>query len=263
MSDVLTEAPVVQFETRGHVALITLNRPAARNAINGAVASAIDGYVAQTEADVAIRAVVIASSHEKVFCAGADLAEISRGNAAALSTPDGGFGGLVRAKRSKPWIAAVGGAAFAGGCELALACDMIVASPNARFALPEVKRGLFAAAAGPYRLLQTLPRNIALELVATGDPIEGERAYQLGMVNRLASQDQLIEAALALAESIAVNAPLAVRESLSIARTAGDLDEAAYWKRSAWVEQLVFASDDAREGPLAFLEKREPRWTGR
>ncbi|MBY8824351.1 enoyl-CoA hydratase-related protein [Sphingomonas colocasiae] len=263
MSEGDTEAPEVLLEMRGHVALITLNRPAQRNAINGAIASAIEGLVRQTEADDAVRAVVLASSHDKVFCAGADLAEISRGNAAALSTEAGGFGGLVRAKRIKPWIAAVGGAAFAGGCELVLACDMIVASEAARFALPEVKRGLFAAAAGPLRLQRVLPRNIALELVATGDPIGADRAYQLGMVNRLVPQDALIDAALDLAAAIAVNAPLAVRESLAIARDVPDLDEIAYWERSKAAEALVFSSDDAREGPLAFLEKREPNWMGR
>ncbi len=140
---------------------------------------------------------------------------------------------------------------------------MIVASEGARFALPEVKRGLFAAAAGPLRLQRVLPRNIALELVATGDPLGAERAYQLGMINRLVAQDALIDAALELAAAIAVNAPLAVRESLKIARDVPNLDETAYWTRSKAVEALVFASDDAREGPLAFLEKREPNWTGR
>lgn len=255
-------APVVLFEMRGHVALITLNRPAQRNAINGAIASAIDALVTQTEADDQVRAVVLASSHEKVFCAGADLAEISLGNAAALST-ERGFGGLVRAERSKPWIAAVGGAAFAGGCELVLSCDMIVASDAARFALPEVKRGLFAAAAGPLRLQRVLPRNIALELVATGDPIGADRAFQLGMVNRLVAPDQLIDAALELAAAIAINAPMAVRESLKLAREVPDLDEAEYWIRSKAVETQVFNSEDAREGPLAFLEKRAPNWTGR
>lgn len=263
MSAMEETAPVVLFEMRGHIALITLNRPAQRNAINGAIAEAIEAIVTQTEMDENVRAVVLASSHDKVFCAGADLAEIARGNAAALSTPGGGFGGLVRAARTKPWIAAVGGAAFAGGCELVLSCDMIVASEAARFALPEVKRGLFAAAAGPLRLQRVLPRNVALELVATGDPIGAERAYQLGMVNRLVSSEQLIDAALELAAAIAVNAPLAVRESLALARDVPDLDEAEYWERSRVVETLVFASDDAREGPLAFLEKREPNWTGR
>lgn len=262
MTDTATVEPVL-FELRDHIALITLNRPASRNAIDGAVATALGRFVAQTEADDTVRAVVLASSHPTVFCAGADLGEIARGNAAALSTAEGGFGGLTRATRTKPWIAAVGGAAFAGGCELILSCDMIVASEGARFALPEVKRGLFAAAAGPLRLQRVLPRNIALELVATGDPIDGARAYQLGMVNRLVVQDALIEAAMALAAAIAVNAPLAVRESLKIARETPDLDEAEYWARSREVEALVFVSDDAREGPIAFLEKRAPRWTGR
>lgn len=255
---------VVLYEKRDdHVAVITLNRPEARNAISGAVALALDALVKQTEADDDVRVVILASSHDRVFCAGADLGEISRGNAASLSTPDGGFGGLVTAAREKPWIAAVQGAALAGGCELALSCDMIVASQDARFGLPEVKRGLFAAAGGPYRLTRALPRNVALELLATGDPLDAPRAHALGMVNRLAPSGGVLDEALALAAAIAVNAPLSVRESLAISRRALELDEATFWTQSDETRDRVFASDDAREGPLAFLEKREPRWTGR
>lgn len=254
----------VLYEKRDdHVAVVTLNRPEARNAINGEVAEAIDHIVAQTEADPEVRVVIITSSHEKVFCAGADLAEISRGNASRLRTENGGFAGFAKAKRTKPWIAAVRGAAFAGGCEIALACDMIVAADDARFGLPEVKRGLYAGAGGPFRLASVLPRNIAIELVVTGDPLDAARAYALGMVNRLVSADELLPAALELAAAIAVNAPMSVRESLGVVRQAQDLDEVSFWPLSESVQQRVFASDDAREGPLAFLEKRAPRWTGR
>ena len=263
MTHVAEAKPVVIFEPSGHVALITLNRPQARNAINGEITQTLGDLVSSTEKDDMIRVVVLASSHETVFCAGADLGEISRGNAAALSTPTGGFAGLTRAQRTKPWIAAVGGAAFAGGCELALSCDMIVGSPQARFGLPEVKRGLFAAAGGPLRTLGVLPRNVAIELLLTGDPLDAERAFALGMINRLVPKEDLVDAALALASTIAMNAPLAVRETLAISRATNDLDEPAYWESSAKVEAHVFASEDAREGPRAFLEKREARWTGR
>lgn len=262
----MTEAapqPVVLYEQRGNVALLTLNRPAARNAVNGPVATALGGYLKQTEADDDIRAVVLASSHETVFCAGADLAEMFKQNTTALSTAEGGFAGLAHAPRAKPWIAAVGGAAFAGGCELALVCDMIVATPQARFGLPEVKRGLLAGAGGPLRIQRALPRNIALELIATGDPIGAQRAYDLGMVNRLVPQERLIDEALALAETIAANAPLAVRESLQITRDAAWMDDDQFWKANYEASDRLLASEDAREGPLAFLEKRAPRWKGR
>jgi enoyl-CoA hydratase len=259
-----TKSDVVLYDKRDdHVAVITLNRPEARNAISGAVALAIDSLVKQTEADDDVRVVILASSHERVFCAGADLGEISRGNAAALSTTDGGFGGLVTAARAKPWIAAVQGAALAGGCELALSCDMIVASQDARFGLPEVKRGLYAGAGGPYRLTRALPRNVALELIATGDSLDAERAYALGMVNRLAPPGAVLEQALTLAQVIAANAPLSVRESLIISRRALEFDEATFWTQSEETKDRVFSSEDAREGPLAFFEKREPRWVGR
>lgn len=253
----------VLFEMRGpHVALVTLNRPSARNAVDGAMARAIDHIVDTTEADDAVRVVVLASSHDSVFCAGADLAEIARGNAAALITGKG-FGGLTEAQRRKPWIAAVDGAAFAGGCELALACDMIVGSKKARFGLPEVKRGLFAGAAGPYRLPRALPRNIALELVATGDPLDAGRASELGLLNRLVPPGEALDAALALADTIAQNAPYSVRESLNLARQAFDLNEAELRALSRQTMDRVFASEDAQEGPRAFLEKRPAVWVGR
>lgn len=247
----------------GHIGLIRLNRPDKRNAVNGDVASALDWLVKHTEADEQIRVVVLASTSDKAFCAGADLSEISKGRGDKLGTKDGGFAGLVRAKREKPWIAAIGAPAFAGGCEIALSCDMIVASDTSSFGLPEVKRGLYAGAGGTFRLMRRLPVAIALELVATGDGLPAERAYQLGLVNRLTSNDKLLEEAMTLAKTIGDNAPLSVRESLKVARQSFDHSEDELWKISNRASALVFSSEDAKEGPVAFLEKRAPVWKGR
>jgi enoyl-CoA hydratase/carnithine racemase len=258
-----TIAPSVRFDIRdGGVAIITLDRPAARNAINRAIALAVEGYIDVCEADDAIRVMILASSHDRVFCAGADLAEIAEGKAALLSTDRGGFGGVVRRARTKPLIAAVDGFALAGGCEIVLACDMVVCSTNARFGLPEVKRGLFAGAGGPYRIQRALPRAIATELLCTGDPINAERAYALGMVNRLTAPGAALEEAVALARTIAGNGPMAVRETLSVARQSGAQTEEEFWHLSNATTDLVLASSDAREGARAFLEKRLPVWTG-
>jgi enoyl-CoA hydratase len=246
-----------------HIAVITLNRPQARNAINGVIAEAIDHLVKHIEADEAIRVAILTSAHDRVFCAGADLAEIAAGRSHLLMTQDGGFAGFCFAQRAKPWIAAVRGFALAGGCELALSCDMIVASDDAQFGLPEVKRGLFAGAGGVFRLPRALPRNIALELLATGDPMSVARAYELGLVNRVAPPAEVRQCALTLARAIAVNAPMSVRESLTVARAAANLPEAEIRAFSDAASAKVFASADAREGPSAFLEKRAARWLGR
>ncbi len=247
----------------GHIGLVRLNRPDKRNAVNGDVAAAIDWIVKSTEADPEIRVVILTSSSPDFFCAGADLSEISKGRGHLLSTKDGGFAGFAKHARSKPWIAGVVGAGLAGGCELALTCDMIVASDTARFGLPEVKRGLYAGAGGVFRLPRKLPAAIAFELIATGDPIDAARAYALGMVNRLVPADKVQDECVALAKAISVNAPMSVRESLNVARMAFDMPEAELWPISNQVSAKVFSSEDAKEGPVAFLEKRAPVWKGR
>ena len=252
---------VVRFEVRGgHTALVTLNRPNARNAVSVEMANTMETIVDATEADPAIRSVVLASSHPDVFCAGADLKEVHAGRGDKLFTERNGFAGLVFSDRTKPWIAAVNGKALAGGCELALACDMVVASTQAAFGLPEVLRGLVAAAGGMYRLPRVLPPNIALEMITTALPLGGERAYALGMVNRLVAADQVLDEALLLASQIAANAPLA--ESLRVARAAFAQNEAQLRAITREARATVFASNDYKEGPLAFIEKRKPRWTG-
>lgn len=254
----------VTFQMHGdNVAIVTLNRPKQRNAINPDIAKALEAIVARTEPDPNIRAVVLASSHETVFCAGADLAEVAKGNAGGMATEKGGFAGFVEQDRKTPWIAAIGGSAFAGGCEIILACDMIVASHEAKLGLPEVKRGLFAGGGGPYRLTRYMPRNIAIELLTTGDPLDAQRAYDYGMFNRLVEKADLLPSALTLAEAIACNAPMAVGETLNFAHQAFDLTESELQELSNQTFYKVLSSDDAKEGPRAFLEKRPPVWKGK
>ncbi|HWK47944.1 MAG TPA: enoyl-CoA hydratase-related protein [Stellaceae bacterium] len=256
------EAPVIVTVVAPHVALVTLNRAEARNAVNAEMAQALDGVVKRTEADPDIRAVILAGAGEQVFCAGADLKEIAAGKGDLLWTPDGGFAGFAYAQRSKVWIAAVHGLALAGGCEIALACDMIVAADTAAFGLPEVTRGLIASAGGLYRLPRALPRVVALEMIATGARLDARRAYELGMVNRLVPVDQVGAAAVALATTISGNAPIAVRESLTIARQAVDLTDVELRQLSRAARRRIMATADYREGPRAFIERRAPKWTG-
>ena len=249
----------------GHVALVTIDRPEARNAVNGDVATGLEAAVDATEADDDIRAVVLTGAGREAFCAGADLKEVSAGRGSALRTERGGFAGFVYRERSKPWIAAVNGKALAGGTELVLACDLVVAVRQAAFGLPEVLRGLIAAAGGLYRLPRAIPPNIALELILTAGQLDAERAHGFGLVNRLVDDvDGLREAALALAAEIARNAPVAVRQSLRVAREANSgLDEAALRALTRDAFERVAASEDFKEGPRAFIEKRAPRWSGR
>lgn len=254
--------PVRVARVGDHVAVVTLDRPQARNAVDPALAQALARAVAETEADDAVRAVVLAGEGP-VFCAGADLTVVAAGRADDLWTETGGFAGFVHAPRGKPWIAAVEGPALAGGCEIALACELIVAGEKASFGLPEVTRGLVAAAGGLYRLPRALPRAVALELILTGGRLEAARAHALGLVNRLTAAGAARNEAVALAVTIAGNAPLAVRESLGVARLAPDSDEAGLRRASAAARARVQASEDYREGPRAFVEKRPPRWTGR
>ena len=246
-----------------HIGVVILNRPDKRNAVNGRVARALDYLVKEIEADDMIRVAVLASSSPGVFSAGADLAEVSAGRGAELGTRDGGFAGFVDHPKVKPWIAAVTGPALAGGCELALACDLIVASDDARFGLPEVKRGLFAAAGGVHRLPRALPRAVALEMIATGDPLDVARAHAFGLVNHVVPSADVRSRALELARAISVNAPLSVRESLKLARMSAEVSDDEMRKLSRKVAGIVMTSEDAREGPLAFLEKRSPVWKGR
>lgn len=246
-----------------HIGLVTINRPNAMNAVNSDVAQGIAELVDKTEADEDIWVVILTGAGDRAFCAGADLKEISRGNGQSLSVPEKGFGGLVYAKRTKPWIAAVNGFALAGGTELALACDMIVASEKSKFGLPEVTRGIVAAAGGVFRLPRVLPKAIALEYIATGKHIPVQQAYQFGMINQLVPAGEHLTAAIELATTIAENAPIAVRESLNVARQALNLEDAELIQMMHKAAAKVFQTEDAKEGPLAFVEKRKPQWKGK
>ncbi|MCB0351785.1 MAG: enoyl-CoA hydratase/isomerase family protein, partial [Bdellovibrionales bacterium] len=199
----------VHFEARDHLAIITLDRPQARNAVNGEIATGLEAALDRFEADDALW-VGILRAEGPVFSAGADLKEVSAGNRGALITDRGGFGGIVRRERIKPLIAAVNGPALAGGCEIVLACDLAVAAESARFGLPEVKRSLVATAGGVFRLPRAIGRTIAMEMVLTGEPIDARRAHELGMINQVVPDGELMDAALALAGRITVNAPIAV-----------------------------------------------------
>jgi enoyl-CoA hydratase/carnithine racemase len=246
-----------------HVAVVTLNRPHARNAVSSALAQGLDRAVKAVEADASVR-VAILTGAGPAFCAGADLKEMSAGGtSASRSTPDGGFAGFVFAPRRKLWIAAVNGPAVAGGFEIMLACDIAIASRAAHFGLPEVQRGLAAAAGGIFRLPRRVPLGLALEMIATGDPVDAERAERLGLVNRVVDPDLVLPEALALAERVAANAPLAVEWSLQVARHAMDHDETELRRQAQAVIGRIHATEDAREGPRAFLERRAPQWKGR
>jgi len=252
----------VEFEQRGPFAIVKINRPEARNAVNPAVAQGIEDAVDRIESDDSIW-VGILTGEPPVFCAGADLKEINSGNAAGLATARGGFGGIVTRERTKPMIAAVDGPALAGGTEIVLSCDLVVASSTATFGIPEVKRSLVAAAGGLFRLGRKIPFNIAMELALTGDPISAELAHQHGLVNRLCEPGEALDVATALAEQICANAPVAVRESRRVVLEATHAPDEVGWKLSAEGMAAAMRSDDFREGLTAFIEKRPPQWQGR
>lgn len=255
---------IVLFELlTPHIVQVTLNRPEKRNAISPELAVAMDAIVKKIESDPQIRVAILTSSEPRVFCAGADLGAVAEGRGAGMETPGGGFGGFVYAQRMTPWIAAVEGLALAGGFEMCLACDMIIASENARFGLPEVKRGMMAGAGGLPRIAQLLPRTIAAELIATGEPMEAQLALQHGLVNRVVAPGQAMTTARALAEAIAVNAPLAVQQSLAAMRASIGQSDGTGRDIVSDRNSMLRRTEDFKEGPRAFLEKREPVWTGR
>lgn len=258
MNDITDE---VELEIRGHVGIIWLNRPERLNAVNQKLTDAMRSVLAVVEADDALRAVVLAG-RGRVFCAGMDLAGFAAGERPGLTDEDR-FAGFANARRTKPAIAAVQGAALAGGFELVLSCDMVVAAEGAQFGLPEVKRGLFPAGGGTLRLPRRIPLPVANEMLLTGEPVDARRALALGLVNRVVPETELLETALTMAEAVALNAPLAVRSALALAREAAAVAEAELWVANDRMWKVIDASEDALEGARAFSEKRAPVWTGR
>ncbi|HZB72002.1 MAG TPA: crotonase/enoyl-CoA hydratase family protein [Acidimicrobiales bacterium] len=253
---------MVDYRQEGRVAVLTINRPEARNAVNGDVARGMEEAIDRLEGDDDTWIGVVAGEGP-VFSAGADLKAIAAGQAADLQTKRGGFGGIAARDRTKPLIAAVDGPALAGGCEIVLSCDLVVASTNARFGIPEVKRSLVAAAGGLFRLPRALPRNVAMELALTGDPIDAERAHAFGLVNELVEPGKALEAALALAERINANAPVAVRQSRRVVVEGMLADDDTAWKVTGDAMAKAMSTEDFAEGPRAFIEKRPPEWKGR
>jgi enoyl-CoA hydratase len=262
MSDVIELTEAVTFEVRGHYAIITINRPEARNAVNSAVARGIEAGIDRIEETDDIWVGVVTGA-PPVFCAGADLKEINSGNAASLATQRGGFAGITKRDRDKPVIAAVDGPALAGGTEVALACDLIVASRSATFGIPEVKRSLVAAAGALFRLGRKIPFNIAMECALTGDPITAEFAHHHGLVNVLTDDGKALEGAFGLADRICANAPVAVRATRKIVLEATHAPDELGWQMSYDGMAEATRSEDFKEGVTAFIEKRPPNWTGR
>lgn len=251
---------IVEFETRGQVGLIRLNRPDSRNAVNRELAEALEAAIDRLEQEDALWTGILCANGP-AFSAGADLKALASGET-NLGTARGGFGGLVTRDRSKPLIAAVDGPALAGGTELVLACDMVVASTVALFGLPEVKRSLVAAAGGLVRLPHYFPRNLAMEAALTGDPISAETAYQYGLINHLVEPGQTVDAALQLANRINANAPLAVRATRRTLLGEQLSEDKKGIQLAVEQTQLLVETHDYKEGPRAFIEKRPPKWQG-
>lgn len=254
----MTEA--VLTDDADGVLVITINRPEARNAVNGEVARGIAAALDALDGRDDLNVGVITGAGG-TFCAGMDLKAFLTGERPAI--PGRGFGGLTEAPPAKPLIAAVEGYALAGGCEIALSCDLVVAADTAKFGLPEVKRGLVAAAGGLLRLPRRIPYQIAMELALTGEFLDAPRGYHFGLVNRLTAAGGTLAAARELAVTISANGPLAVRATKSVIAGAAGWPADEFWDRQRVIVEPVFTSDDAREGALAFAEKRPPRWSGR
>jgi enoyl-CoA hydratase len=250
----------VLTEQRGGILIVTINRPDARNAVNGAVAEGMAAALDRLDEEDELR-VGIVTGAGGYFSAGMDLKAFVTGE--RPYSGDRGFAGITQRAARKPLIAAVEGFALAGGFEIALSCDLIVAARDARFGVPEVKRSLVAAAGALLRLPKRIPYHLAMELALTGDPIGAERAAEIGIVNRLADPGGALDAALELAAAIEKNAPLALIASKQILGQAVDWTEEEGWSKQGEISGPVFVSEDAREGATAFAEKREPVWRGR
>lgn len=249
----------VQTTVEHGVMLVTINRPEARNAINAAAAKGIAQAMDELDSNPAVRLAILTGSNN-TFCSGMDLKAFVRGEVTILGGR--GFAGLCESLPKKPLVAAVEGYALAGGLEIALACDLIVAAENSKFGIPEAKRGLVASAGGLMRLPRQIPRLIAMELALTGDFIDARRAYELGLVNRIAAPGTALEIARALGHAIAANGPLSVNASKRIILESQDWPLDEMFKLQEVIAGPIFKSDDAIEGATAFAQKRAPKWRG-
>ena len=258
------ELKFIKYEKRGHLAYVTFNRPEVMNALHPPCHLEMDQVWDDFVADREMWVAILTGAGERAFSAGNDLKWTAEHRGERPQMSKGGFAGITsRFDITKPIIAAVNGSALAGGFEIMLSCDLVVAADHATFGIPEAKRGLIAGAGGLIRMPKRLPMAIALELAMTGDPIDAERAYALGLVNKVVPADQLMTEAIALAERVAANAPLAVRYSKSVMKRAADVPEAEGWSINGEAVGVVFSSADAMEGPIAFAEKRAPKWQGK
>jgi enoyl-CoA hydratase len=247
-------------ERRGHVEILTINRPEARNAINHATAVALGDALDDCERDDDVWVVVLTGADDKAFSAGMDLKAFAKGEFPITAN---GFAGITERDFPKPLIAAANGSALAGGFEILISCDMVVAAEHAKFGIPEAARGLVAGGGGLIRLPKLVPLAVAYEMALTAEPISAQRAYELGLVNLVVPGDQVLDQAVALAERIAKNAPLAVRTSKEVMKKSRELDEAQSWKVNNDAFGMIGRSADALEGAIAFAEKREPNWQGK
>lgn len=257
---VTTQTSEVSVSAEQGIMTIVIDRPDARNAITRSVAEGVAASLDELDSSDAFVVGIITGAGGN-FCAGMDLKGFLRGEFPVVEGR--GFGGIVERPPRKPLIAAVEGYALAGGFEIALSCDLITAGRSARFGLPEVKRGLVAAAGGLMRLPDRIPANVAMELALTGDFLDAERAHRLGLVNEIVDDGEALHAAVRLARTIARNGPLATRASKEVISSCRDWSIEECWDRQRLITDAILASDDAREGALAFTEKRQPQWQGR
>lgn len=257
---------IVTYQADGRVGIVTLNRPDARNAVNGDVASGMEAAIDALENDDSVWVGILTANTDgqsnPVFCAGADLKAINSGQAGALNTKRGGFAGFVYRERRKPIIVAVDGLATAGGCEIVLAADLVIATTRSAFGLAEVKRNLIAGAGGLFRLPRAIGQAAAMEAILTGEPIPAERAYHLGLVSRLVAPGEAMNEARRLADQITACAPLAVYASRQVVLAAAYQTDDELKSLTNRLFADVMASDDTKEGLTAFIEKRVPNWTG-
>lgn len=260
MSETTADAPAVLTERRGNVLLITLNRPEVRNAVNAALAKGVGDALDELDADGDLQVGVLTGA-SGFFCAGMDLGAFVKGESPWYG--DRGFAGITQRAARKPLIAAIEGFAVAGGFEIALSCDLIVAAKGAKLGIPESKRSLVAAGGALLRLPRRMPYHVAMELALTGDPMPAERFHEFGVVNRLAEQGSAVDVALELAGAIVKNGPLSLMASKQILQEQFDWSTEEMWAKQGEIAGPVMTSEDAKEGASAFKEKRDPVWQGR